>query len=285
MPAQVDAEVDARLAGPIVQVIDELVAGQLVDIRAAWPQLHIDAALYERAIADRIAARSDEPAEQVVRTMPAADLYLAAACAIGDPDALAAFRTLHTPAIRQVLGRLGAPASTIDETEQRVLVMLFVGENGPPHIATYSGKGRLRSWLRSVAVRTGRRMMGVLHGGDDHGDELDALPAAVRDPELELLRDRYASEVKAAFASSLAALTERQRNVLRQYYLDELTIDQLAALYRINRATAARWVAGARLEIVTRTREYLVGELGVPAEEVDSIIRLVRSQLSLSLRD
>lgn len=266
--------------------LDAVIDAQLAEIRAAWPQLTVDDALYRRAIAARVASRAGETADRVVRTMPAADLYLAAACAVGDPAAIAAFRDVHGPAIRQVLGRLGAPIATIDETEQRVLVMLFVGEGGgAPQITTFSGRGRLRSWLRSVAIRTGRRLMGVLHGGDDREDDLDDLPGAVRDPELELLRARYATEVKAAFASALAALSERQRNVLRQYYLDELTIDQLAALYQINRATAARWVAGARLAIVTRTRELLVGELGVASSDVDSIIRLVRSQLSLSLRE
>jgi RNA polymerase sigma-70 factor (ECF subfamily) len=256
---------------------------QLAEARAAWPAF-ADDDRYLRALAVRVAQRASEPAERVIDTMPAADLALAAACEAGDVEALAAFKRELLPALRQVLSKLGAPASTIDETEQRLLVMLFVGEGGAPQITTYSGRGRLRSWLRSVAVRTGRRLMGVLHGGED-ADELDELPATMRDPELELLRGRYAAEVKTAFARSLAALTDRQRNVLRQYYLDELTIDQLAALYQINRATAARWVAGARLAIVTQTRETLAGELGLPTKEIDSIIRLVRSQLSLSLRE
>lgn len=82
----------------------------------------------------------------------------------------------------------------------------------------------------------------------------------------------------------LASLTEQQRAVLRQYHIDGLTIDQLAALYRINRATAARWVARARLDVVTITRARLIADSGLPSADVDSIIRLVRSQLSISLR-
>src|SRR5262249_24536930 len=123
------------------------------------------------------------------------------------------------------------------------------------------------------------------HGDTPDPAELDVLPAAVRDPELELLRARYAGEVRRAFAGALGALTERQRTLLRQYHLDHLTIDDLAALYRVNRSTAARWVAGGRLEIVTQTRARLVADAGVPTSEVDSIIRLVRSQLSVSLAD
>ncbi|MCW5807619.1 MAG: transcriptional regulator [Deltaproteobacteria bacterium] len=206
-------------------------------------------------------------------------------CINGDAAAVAAFRERAlVPSLRGALARLGAPAATVDEALQRVLVMLFVGEGGAPQIATYGGRGTLRSWLRTIGLRTGRRLMGVLHGGPDGGDDLDALPAAVRDPELELLRERYRDHVGRAFATAFTRLTERQRNLLRQYHIDGLTIDQLAALYRVNRATTARWVAAARMAVVAATREQLVADLGVDAGEVDSIIRLVRSQLELSLR-
>jgi RNA polymerase sigma-70 factor (ECF subfamily) len=188
--------------------------------------------------------------------------------------------SLITP-LRQALGKLALTPTTIDETVQRVLVMLFVDGQ----ITGYSGRGTLRSWVRSIGVRTGRRLAGVDTPGPDSDDELAALPAAVADPELELLRGRYGEQVRSAFAAAFAELTERERNVLRQYHIDGLTIDQLAALYQVNRATTARWVAGARLAIVAKTRNQLVERFGIAATEVDSIIRLVRSQLAVSVRD
>jgi RNA polymerase sigma-70 factor, ECF subfamily len=257
---------------------------QLAEIAATWPTVAIDETRYLQRLGAVIERRADEPLRRVIETMPAADLYLAAACAAGDAAALATFRAELVPGLRQALGTLGIPPATIDETEQRVLVMLFVGD--APQIAGYTGRGKLRSWLRSIGVRTGRRLSGVVHGNANVDlDELDQLPAAVRDPELEVLRTRYVTEVREAFAAALAGLTDRQRTLLRQYHIDGLTIDQLAALYRINRATAARWVAGARLDVVTATRTHLVADHGIPTSEVDSIIRLVRSQLSVSLRE
>lgn len=255
--------------------------GQLAAIAAAWPRLGVDAERYLAKLAEVIERRGGEPLQRVIERMPAADLYLAAACAQGDPAALAVFRDELLPSMRQALGALAIPPETIAEAEQRVLVMLFVGPS--PQIAGYTGRGRLRSWLRSVGVRTGRRLAGILHGAGEDDSEIDDLPAAVRDPELDMFRARYADEVRRAFVAALDALTDRQRLVLRQYYLDGLTIDQLATLYKINRATAARWVAGARLAIITNTRTRLI-EDGVPESEVDSIIRLVRSQLTVSLR-
>ena len=242
---------------------------------AAWPAVVLPFAAFR---AHALAHAHD------VRTLPAADMYLAAACAGGDPAALAAFRDAFVPAMRQVLGKLGMSAAQIDEAVQRVLVSVFVGDGRAPQILEYGGRGTLRSWLRTIAVRTGRRMLGLEASAASSEDELAELPAAVADPELELLRARYREQVRGAFAAAFAALPERDRNVLRQYYIDGLTIDQLAALYQVNRATTARWVAGARLAVVGKTRDQLVDHFGIASNEVDSIIRLVRSQLEVSLK-
>lgn len=264
----------------LAQILDDQYAAG----RAAWPTVALPRERFVDHLARRINARAAEPADRVLLTIPAADLYLAAACCEQDAAALAAFRDAFVPALRQVLGRLALTSSTIDETVQRVLVMLFVGEGGPPQILGYGGKGTLRSWVRSIGVRTGRRLAGVEQDSGSE-DDLADLPAAVADPELELLRARYGDQVRAAFRAAFTELGERERNVLRQYHIDGLTIDQLASLYQVNRATTARWVAGARLAIVTRTRNRLVEQFGIAAAEVDSIIRLVRSQLAVSVRD
>ena len=264
--------------------LDQVLADQHRDGAAAWPTVTLPLARYREHALARVAARASEPRERVIATLPAADLYLAAACADGNPAALAAFRDAMVPAMRQVLGKLGMSGAQIDEAVQRVLVSVFVGDGRAPQIHEYGGRGTLRSWLRTIAVRTGRRMLGLEATGASGDDELSELPAAVADPELALLRTRYSEQVRGAFAAAFAALGERERNVLRQYYIDGLTIDQLAALYQVNRATTARWVAGARLAVVTKTREQLVGHFGIAATEVDSIIRLVRSQIDVSLK-
>ncbi len=268
------------MASDLTKLIDEHYA----TAAAAWPTFAVTAERFHAHVLQRIDERSRERPEDILRALPAADLYLAAACIDGDGAALTAFRDTLVPTLRPVLGKLAMTGAQIDETIQRVLVLVFVGDGGPRQIDNYGGRGTLRSWLRTIAVRTGRRMLG---GESDAAadDELSALPAAVADPELEMLRGRYRDEVKRAFAAAFAELAERERNVLRQYHIDELTIDQLAALYQVNRATTARWVAGARMAVVKRTRDHLVQQFGLDVAEVDSIIRLVRSQLDVSVRE
>jgi RNA polymerase sigma-70 factor, ECF subfamily len=278
-----DSSRNAEVAS--IDELDALLERHLDEARAAWPTVLLDDETYLAHLAEKICDRATEPARRVLETMPAADLYLAAACALGDAAAVAAFRESLLPALRQALAKLGAPPATIDEAEQRILVMLFVADRGRPQIAGYGGRGRLRSWLRSIGVRTARRLMGALHGDAGDADDLERLASAVEDPELEVLRDRYREQVRIAFAGALAALSDRERNLLRQYHIDGLTIDQLGALYRVNRGTAARWVVAARSAVLDGTRQRLTSELGVSTGEVDSIIRLVRSQLDISLRD
>lgn len=263
--------------------LEAVLDDQLADGRSTWPEIAHDPDRYLRHLATTVDRRDADAAERVVRTVPAADLYLAAACAGGDARAVAVFgKQLVTP-LAPHLARLGLPPQVVDETCQRVLAMLFVAAPGAaPQIAGYTGRGRLHSWVRSIAVRTGRRLMGQTGAGDD---DLDRIPAMSDDPQLEVLRRRYAGSFREALVAALAGLGERERNLLRQYHIDQLTIDQLAALYRVHRATAARWVIAARAAVLEATRTRLVSDLGIDVAEVDSIIRLVRSRIDLTLRD
>jgi RNA polymerase sigma-70 factor (ECF subfamily) len=265
--------------------LDALLTAQLAAGRTEWPSVAVDDALYLGHLADKIVQRAAEPADHVIRSMPGGCLYLAAACTAGDERAIAAFRDTILPGLRPALGKLALSETTIDEALQRVLVMILVGDPVRPAIAGYSGRGSLRSWVRSIGVRTARRLAGVTEGGAHSAeDELDQIGANVHDPELTLLRERYRDKVREALADAFTRLTKRQRNVLRQYYIDGLTIDQLATLYKVDRATTARWVIGARPHVLEGMRDRLRELLGVSSDEVESILRLVRSQLDFSLR-
>jgi RNA polymerase sigma-70 factor (ECF subfamily) len=136
----------------------------------------------------------------------------------------------------------------------------------------------------SIGVRTARRLLGAV-ADELGGDAPVELADALENPELAVLRERYRDQVRLAFATALRGLEPRQRTLLRQYHIDRLTIDQLASLHRVNRSTTARWVAAARSATLELTREHLSRSAGIAPGEVDSIIRLVRSQLDLSLRE
>ena len=93
------------------------------------------------------------------------------------------------------------------------------------------------------------------------------------------------SELREAFVHTLEALGSDERNVLRLHYLDGLTLEEVGATYRVSRATAARWLAQAREKILAETRSRLKQTLGVREDELDSLVGLAASRLSLSFRN
>jgi len=116
----------------------------------------------------------------------------------------------------------------------------------------------------------------------DHDDGLIELPAALAG-EPEPMRLRYGAAFKAAFQSAIAALEPRQRLLLKLQFVDDLTVDQIGALYGVHRATAARWVARAREALFDETRRRLATELGLSARQLSSILDVVRSHVDVSL--
>ena len=244
--------------------------------RAAHPQVALD----QQPIAERLAARlRDDPGAQL-EDLHDADLYLALALAGGDRAALKTFEDTFVPQMDVALRRLRLAQGAPDEVKQALRVELLAEGK----IGDYAGRGELAAWLRVTATRKALKLARRA-GREDTLDEvlLDHWPAASPDPALEHMRARYTDELKRALRGAFAALELRQRNLLRQHILDELTIDDLARLYRVHRATCARWLADARAELGRGTRKRLVAALGAGTTEVDSLLRFLDSDIELSI--
>jgi RNA polymerase sigma-70 factor (ECF subfamily) len=239
--------------------------------RAAWPEIAVSDAAIASRIGDDVDADHD------------ADLYLAIALAAGDPAAIRAFEARLVPEIDVALRRLRLPAGTADEVKQALRFELLVGD-GSPKIADYAGRGELAAWLRVTATRKALKLVRRT-GREQTLDDilLEHWPDATPGPERRHLRTTYTAELKRAIADAFAALDIRARNLLRQHILDELTIDDLARLYRVHRATCARWLADARAELGRGTRKRLIAALALPADDVDSLLRFLDSDIELSI--
>nr|HEX4318411.1 hypothetical protein [Kofleriaceae bacterium] len=260
------------------------VAAAAARIAAAGRAAHPAIALADDAVAAHLAARLAADPEARVDGLHDADVYLAIALAAGDAAALREFEATLVPQIDVALRRLRLPGGTADEVKQALRVELLAGQDGERKIADFAGVGELASWLRVSATRKALKLARRA-GRDDALDELlmDHWPAATPDPAHDHLRARYTAELKRAIASAFAELSVRQRNLLRQHVLDELTIDDLSRMYRAHRATCARWLADARLELARGTRKQLVAALGLPASELESLLRFLDSDIELSI--
>lgn len=248
--------------------------------RAAWPGVRVSDAVIEA----RLAARLKDDPQATFDQLHDADLFLALALAESDQAALKAFETDLVPQIDVALRRLRLGGGTADEVKQALRFELLVGE-GHKKISDYAGRGELAAWLRVTATRKALKAIRK-QDREETLDEilLDHWPDSTPGPERKHLRSTYTAELKKAIREAFGALEVRQRNLLRQHILDELTIDDLARLYRVHRATCARWLADARADLGKHTRKKLVGALGLgKKEEVDSMLRFLDSDIELSI--
>jgi RNA polymerase sigma-70 factor (ECF subfamily) len=255
------------------------VSGELAAARERWPEA---AAIGDDELARTIGRPRDAAALERLRIE---DLLLARWCASGDPRAIAAFEEVYGRDLEAVLGRFRRLAMKGDDLRQLLRIRMFVGT--PPRIASYGGLGHLQNWVRVTALRAlvdvarseRARRLEELISDDVFGE----LPSLGPDAGTRKSREEVSRAIKQAFARAVAGLTARQRNYLRHAHVDELTLDQIAALYGIHRATVARTLAQARSELIAATRADVARELGVAPESLDSIVRVADTKIDLSL--
>jgi RNA polymerase sigma-70 factor (ECF subfamily) len=244
-------------------------------LKAAWPQLAIDAAAFAQQLRDPGSAHL-------------ADLYLAFACARGEPIALRLLEDCCFARLDSVLTRVLPDASDRDEVKQRLRDKLLVSDGkSPARIATYAGKGELFSWLAVAAAREAISLTRARGPAPlEQADEVQALlrGAGVElDPHLAYTKKLYRAQFEDAFREALGTLESKDRAVLRHQLIDHLTLDEIAAVYRIHPVSAARRLTRARSELLSATRRSLTRRLQLAGAELDSLLRLVRSQVDLSL--
>lgn len=59
-----------------------------------------------------------------------------------------------------------------------------------------------------------------------------------------------------------------------------MSLDEMARVWAVHRATIARWLQAARRGLLVSVREGLQLEVGLSESEVDSVINLIRSGVS-----
>jgi RNA polymerase sigma-70 factor (ECF subfamily) len=266
---------DARLSWPGVVVSP--------DEFADYVQTHSQAV--DAAQPSSAARSSDESDEQTAKNLHFVDLYLACACARGDVAALGAFDGAFLGEVDAAARRLGSGGPSVEELRQAVRQRLFVAAPpSRPKIAEYSGWGELRAWVRIVATRTALNAMSRVRREVSFDQDAFAFIATTDDdPELAYMKQFYADAFRLAFREAFEGLESRERNLLRYAFSERLTVDAIGEVYGVHRATAARWVVASHESLAGRLRSALVRRLGIHHEDYESIVRLVRSRLDITL--
>jgi RNA polymerase sigma-70 factor (ECF subfamily) len=210
------------------------------------------------------------------------DHALAQAAARGDAAAVRRIDEMLAdlgPAVR----RVDASPAFADEVRQAVRVRLLVADGGVPRIAAYAGRGPLRAWLHVAAARIAIDLKRAQRPVANADEVLGELVAREPDAELRHLKTQYRAEFKEAIAAALAALPGRSRALLRLHYVDGMRLADIGALYKVHESTASRWIAQAAETVSDDARARLVARLALSRSELDSVARMIRSQLDLSI--
>jgi RNA polymerase sigma-70 factor (ECF subfamily) len=245
---------------------------------ATWPGVTVDLAEVVKVLEAKLASDEPPPLEQDA----IAELVLAVACARGDEAAIAAFDRAYLNVVPQALASMKLPAATVEDVRSTVRDKLLLPDGDrPPRVVDYAGRGRLRGLVQVTATRTAIDRI-------RHEEKEVELPAgrdlaATADVTLSLIKAQYRDAFATGFANAVAAASRRDRNLLRLHFLGGMTLEQLAQMYGVHRATVVRWLAAAREAVFGATRDHVAKTLKAPADELDEMFDLVKSRVELSV--
>ncbi len=249
--------------------------------RATWPAIHIVGNVFALWVAARI-TDGENPLSDLLR-LRGGDSWIACACAQRDAAAIATLERAFADPVEQALIRVEADPVQRDELRQVVRRHVLIGD-GEGAITRYGGTGPLGAWLRVTASRAALNAQRTRKQHAPLADEdLAALPRHLHDPELEFLEHTYRDAFREAFAAAITSLQPRERTLLRQAILHQVTVRELARMYGVHHATAARWVAQARDSVAAAVHRELGTRLRLAPSELASVLALIRSRIELSI--
>ncbi|MBL4683592.1 MAG: sigma-70 family RNA polymerase sigma factor, partial [Nannocystaceae bacterium] len=205
--------------------------------------------------------------------------FLVTACLSRLPGAVEALEAHAFGLVAAVSSQFSGVLSR-DEFVQDVRSRLLTSAtDAAPRLALFTGLTSLERWIRIMAVRVG---LDTVRSAQRRQTRERALPDVLpqRDPELYWMRQLYTENFERILLRSLSTLPARDRNVLRAQVVHGMSLDEMARVWAVHRATIARWLQAARTGLLVSVREGLQLEAGLSESEVDSVINLIRSGVS-----
>ena len=186
------------------------------------------------------------------------DLYLALACARGNEQAWWEFDRQYRSFIERWARHLVRSGSDADEVIDFVYVELLgtrvVDGVRQSKFRTYTGRGTLRGWLRTVMLHAvvdlyrGRKdeiSLEEWSGSAEETRERHGSLTATRGTEelmlVNVVRERYRAATMTALDQSLAALDDHETLLLLYYHVEGLKLREIARIVEQPRSPIRRW--------------------------------------------
>ena len=259
--------------------IEALLHERLAAARARWPAISLGDAAFVEHLWPHDGARPRAPSVAgAVESLHLDDLFLACACLHGDRGALGVLEREVLERVPRWVARFHGVHGADVQQEIRQKLLLPPA----PQLLTYNGTRSLERWVCVAASRCAidlqRRLKPV-----DSGDPLEELLAGP-DPELDFMKLRDREALRSILRDAFVALPEKARTLLRLHYLEGVSLEKLATLEQVHKATIKRHLVEARSSALTNVRKLLRERLRLSEAEGDSLLRLLRSRIDVSIR-
>ncbi len=199
-----------------------------------------------------------EEAEGFINSIQADDLFLALGCANGNERAWWEFDQQHRAYLERISRHLASSDLNAREVVDLVYVELYgtriVDGERVSKFATYSGKGSIRGWLRTVIWHSLVDLHRASHDevsldemtenvGEGHAHSAFAETDLGGESEMidELARERYQKATVAAIRNAFSSLDDHEKLLLLYYHVDELKLREIARLVEVPTSPLRNW--------------------------------------------
>src|SRR6266704_1133738 len=230
--------------------------------RATLPREQFSAAL-ERSAKKRLTSRAGtaQKLEEYLRGLHIGDLALAAACAEGCDTAWEHFFTTYRPYLRVAAAAIlhcaagSAQACELADSLFSELYGLAGGKGAERSLFRYfHGRSSLRTWLRAIlaqrhidSIRAGRRFEKL--GEEEAADGPMKTPLGQQILPADPHRERYVASFTRALQEALARLEPAEKERLRLYYAEEMTLAEIGRLLGEHESSVSRHLERVRRDL------------------------------------
>jgi RNA polymerase sigma-70 factor (ECF subfamily) len=194
---------------------------------------------------------------QFLSELQSSDLFLAMACARGNENAWWEFDHSHRSYIERTARHLASAETYAEEVIDHVYVELYgtrvIDGARMSKFATYSGRGSLRGWLRTVVWHAMIDLHRAKHDEvsidewTESGGEGQVRPGW--DPNqsgesavlTNIVYDRYRNVTTKAMDSAMSELEDHEKLLLLYYHVEELKLREIARLVETETSPLRSW--------------------------------------------
>ncbi len=259
---------------------------------------------------------------ELLNSIQANDLFMALACAAGNERAWWEFDQQHRAYLERVSRHLASSEIDAEEVVDSVYVELYgtkvVDGMRQSKFASYSGRGSLRGWLRTVVWHS----LVDLHRGSHDEVSLDEMMETVGEGHAQstfivqgkggedemvesISRQRYRKQALTAIESAFSNLDDHEKLLLLYYHVENLKLREISRLValpdsplrswfqrkneqrekaadaRIHESTIMRWLDKTYAKILKFFRnELTTGESKLREPEVELCMQIVTEDLA-----